>query len=114
MRLGPSCGASSCASTGLRAALAAARRGSRLTEVQLRAAIAELQPLVGDLYVVPVTDDLVASAAELADTEGLRGHDAVHLAAALTVEATVLSSADGALGAAAARHGLHIADPFGS
>lgn len=61
-----------------RAALAAARRGSHLTEVQLRAAIAELEALVSDLHIVPVTDDLVASAAELADTEGLRGYDAVH------------------------------------
>jgi hypothetical protein len=42
-------------------------------------------------------DELVASAAELADDEGLRGYDAVHLAAVLTVEATVLSSADTAL-----------------
>ncbi len=97
-----------------RAALAAARRGWRLTEVQLRAAIAELEALVSDLHIVAVSDDLVASAAELADTEGLRGYDAVHLAAALTVDATVLSSADAALCAAAARHGLHIANPLGS
>ncbi len=96
-----------------RSALAAARRGSRLTEVQLRSAVAELEALVSDLHIVPVTDDLVASAAELADTEGLRGYDAVHLVAALTVEATVLSSADAALCAAAARHGLHIANPIG-
>ncbi len=97
-----------------RAALAAATRGRRLTEVQLRAAVAELEALVSDLHIVPVTDDLVARAAELADTEGLRGYDAVHLAAALTVEATVLSSADAARCAAAARHGLHIANPLGS
>jgi hypothetical protein len=57
---------------------------------------------------VPVTDELVAIAADLADNEGLRGYDAVHLAAALTVDATVLSSADSALCAAAARRGLHI------
>jgi predicted nucleic acid-binding protein len=97
-----------------RAALAAATRGRRLTEVQLRAAIAELEALVSDLHIVPVTDDLVARAAELADTEGLRGYDAVHLAVALTVGATVLSSADAALCAAAARNGLHIANPVGS
>jgi predicted nucleic acid-binding protein len=96
-----------------RAALAAARRGSRLTEVPLGSAVAELEALVSDLHIVPVTDGLVASAAELADTEGLRGYDAVHLAAALTVEATVLSSAGAALCAAAAGHGLHIANPLG-
>jgi predicted nucleic acid-binding protein len=97
-----------------RAALAAAKRVRRLTETQHRSAVAELEALVSDLHIVPVTDELVASAAELADDEGLRGYDAVHLAAALTVEATVLSSADTALCAAAARRGLHIANPLGS
>lgn len=97
-----------------RAALAAAKRVRRLTEAQHRSAVAELEALVSDLHIVPVTDELVASAAELADDEGLRGYDAVHLAAALTVEATVLSSADSALCAAAARRGLHIANPLGN
>jgi predicted nucleic acid-binding protein len=97
-----------------RAALAAAKRVRRLTEAQHRSAVVELEALVSDLHIVPVTDELVASAAELADDEGLRGYDAVHLAAALTVEATVLSSADSALCAAAAGRGLHIANPLGS
>jgi uncharacterized protein len=97
-----------------RAALAAARRVRRLTDAQHRSAVTELDALVSDLHIVPVTDELVASAAELADDEGLRGYDAVHLAAALTVEATVFSSADTALSAAAARCGLHIANPLGS
>jgi predicted nucleic acid-binding protein len=97
-----------------RAALAAAKRVRRLTEAQHRSAIAELEALISDLHIVPVTDDLVASAGELADAEGLRGCDAVHLAAALTIEATVLSSADTALCAAGARHGLHIANPLGN
>ena len=96
-----------------RAVLAAAKRVRRLTEAQHRSAVAELEALVSDLHIVPVTDELVASAAELADDEGLRGYDAVHLAAALSVEATVLSSADTALCAAAARCGLHIANPLG-
>jgi predicted nucleic acid-binding protein len=96
-----------------RAALAAARRVRRLTDAQHRCAVTELDALVSDLHIVPVTDDLVANAAELADDEGLRGHDAVHLAAALTVEATVFSSADIALSAAASRRGLHIANPLG-
>jgi uncharacterized protein len=97
-----------------RAALAAARRVRRLTDAQHRSAVIELDALVSDLHIVPVTDELVASAAELADEEGLRGYDAVHLAAALTVEVTVFSSADAALSAAAARRGLHIANPLGS
>ena len=97
-----------------RAALAAAHRARRLTQAQLRSAVADLEALVSDLHVVPVTDELVASASELAENEALRGYDAVHLAAALLVEATVLSSADTALCAAAARRGLHIANPLAS
>lgn len=97
-----------------RAALAAARRVRRLTDAQHRSAVTELDALVSNLHIVPVTDELVASAAELADEEGLRGYDAVHLAAAVTVEATVFSSADTALSAAAARRGLHIVNLLGS
>jgi predicted nucleic acid-binding protein len=97
-----------------RAALAAARRLRRLTEAQQSAALAELEALLSGLHIVPVTDELVAIAAELAEREGLRGYDAVHLAAAVAVEATVLSSADSALCAAAERCGLHVANPLGS
>jgi len=97
-----------------RAALAAAHRGRRLSATQLRSAIAELGALVSDLHIVPVTDELVASAGELADVEGLRGYDAIHLAAALTIDVTVLTSSDAALCAAASRRGLHIANPLGS
>ncbi len=97
-----------------RAALAAAHRVRRLTEAQLRSAVAELEVLVTYLYVVPVSGELVASASDLAEDEGLRGYDAVHLAAALLIEATVLSSADSALCAAAARRGLHVANPLAS
>lgn len=97
-----------------RSALAAARRVRRLTDAQHRSAVTELDALVSDLHLLPVTDELVASAAELADDEGLRGCDAVHLAAALAVEATVFSSADTALSASAAHRGLHIANPLGS
>jgi predicted nucleic acid-binding protein len=46
-----------------RAALAAAKRVRRLTEAQHRSAVAELGALVSDLHIVPVTDELVASAA---------------------------------------------------
>lgn len=96
-----------------RAALAGARRIRRLTDTQHRSAVAELEVLLSDLHIVAVTDELVADAAELAAHEGLRGYDAVHLAAALALGATVLSSADTALCDAAARRGLHIANPLG-
>ena len=97
-----------------RAALAAAARGGRITARQHVAAKAELGALLGDLYVVEPTDRLIASAAELAELEELRGYDAVHLAGALTVGADLLTSADAALCAAATRRGLHVANPLTS
>lgn len=95
-----------------RAAIAAAGGGRRLTAAQARDAVVELEALLRVLHLMPVTDELVSAAAELADVEGLRGYDAVHLAAALEIGATVLSSADTALCAAAERRGLHVADPL--
>jgi predicted nucleic acid-binding protein len=97
-----------------RAALAAAERGKRLTAAQLREAKTELATLVEELTVVEITQGLVDLAADLSEEEGLRGYDAVHLAAALTVEAVVLTSADIDLLAAADRRGLHVANPVGA
>jgi len=93
-----------------RAALAAAGRGRRLSAAQARDAVDELEALLRVLHLIPVTDELVSAAAELAAVEGLRGCDAVHLAAALDISATVFSSADSTLCAAAERRGLHVAN----
>lgn len=93
-----------------RAALAAAKRVNHLTAAQHRKAKQEVHALIDELTIVAITDELVADAAELAEREALRGYDAVHLAAALTVEATVLTSADSALCDAAGRHGIHVAN----
>jgi predicted nucleic acid-binding protein len=95
-----------------RAALAVARRGRRLTTEQHADARDELDALLADLHIVETTEALIAEAAELAEAEGLRGYDAVHLAAALLVGAAVLSSADADLCAAGERRGLHIANPL--
>ena len=95
-----------------RAALAAAARGGRITAAQHRNAKRELTALIDDLALVQVTDELVGRAADLAEAESLRAYDAVHLAAALTVGATVLTSADTALCDAALRQGLHVANPL--
>lgn len=94
-----------------RAALAAARRGGRLGPSQHRSARDRFSTIVDALGLVDVTDGLIATAADLAEIERLRGYDAVHLAAALAVEARVLTSADSALCDAAERHGLHVANP---
>ncbi len=96
-----------------RAALAAARRDGRLDARQHRRAIQEFTALVEGISVVEVTEQLVADAGDLAEAEALRGYDAVHLAAAVTIEANLLTSADTALCEAAQRRGLHVANPLG-
>ncbi len=61
-----------------------------------------------------VTYPVEFNAAELADTEALRGYDAVHLAASLAVDAGMFVSPDAALCAAARRRGLYVANPLES
>lgn len=95
-----------------RAALAAARRGGRLTAPELRSVKAALVDLLEEITFIEVTEELVAQAADLADAEALRGYDAVHLAAAMVVEAGILTSADDDLCEAAARRGLLVANPL--
>lgn len=95
-----------------RAALAAATRAQRLTAAQHRAAKRTLTALVEELHLVDPTDEVISDAADLAEAEALRGYDAVHLAAALIVGAEVLTSADTALCAAAARRNVHVANPL--
>jgi predicted nucleic acid-binding protein len=95
-----------------RAALGVAHRGGRLSDSQHQAARREVVALIGDLHLVEVTDALIEAAVDLAESEGLRGYDAVHLAGALLVDASILSSADDALCDAAGRHGLHVANPL--
>jgi predicted nucleic acid-binding protein len=95
-----------------RAALAAATRAGRLTRPQHREAKAALADVLPDLHLVSVTDDLIRRASDLAEDDALRGYDAVHLAAALRVDASVVASADDALCQAAMRRGLHVANPL--
>jgi len=65
-----------------RAALAQAQRLGRMTPRQLRGAVRELGALYDQLDMVEVDDELARRAGHLAETHGLRGYDAVHLAAA--------------------------------
>lgn len=95
-----------------RAALAAANRNARLTAAAHRRAKVTLAALIDGLYLVAVTAELIEQAADLAETESLRGYDGLHLAAAMSVDATVLTSADATLCDAAARRGLHVANPL--
>lgn len=95
-----------------RAALAAARRGGRLDADGLSTAKAELNTLWAQVDVVPFTTALVLVAGDLAEVEGLPGYDAVHLAAALAGQATVVASADTQLLAAAQRHQIDVSNPL--
>jgi uncharacterized protein len=94
-----------------RAALAAARRAGRTTGPAHRTAVSELEALWEQMSIVEVTEELVSRAAELAESDGLRGYDAMHLASALSVGADTLASADTDLCAAALRHAMHVANP---
>ena len=94
-----------------RAALAQAARVGRLTSRQLLAAKRELDGLLDQLDVVDIDDELVRSAAELAEAHALRAYDAVHLAAAarLAADDVVVVAGDRALLAGARTMGLAIA-----
>ena len=94
-----------------RAALAQAARMGRLTSQQLQAAKRELDGLLDQLDLVDIDDELVRSAAELAESHALRAYDAVHLAAAARLEAddVVIVAGDRALLAGARAMGFAIA-----
>lgn len=95
-----------------RAALARAERMGRVDRRQLGRAIAELDALLDAVDFVEVTDHLVRVAGRLAQDHALRGYDAVHLAAALSVadDDLVLITGDHELAAAALDLGLGVAE----
>lgn len=94
-----------------RAALAAAHRNARISARSYATAKAELEGLWSQVEVVVIDTALIRSAADLAESEKLRGYDAVHLAASLTSGATVFASADDRLLVAARRHRLATSNP---
>ena len=95
-----------------RAALANAERMGRLNRRQLRAAVAELDSIVSEVDHIEVTAELTREAGKLAEAHGLRGHDAVHLAAAAAVADgdLVLVTSDSDLASAAATIGLAVSN----
>ena len=94
-----------------RAALAALRRNERLSAAALRTANDQLELLWGQMSVVVVDTELVRAAGALAEREALRGYDAVHLAAAIAGQVTVVASADRQLVEAAHQRGFGVAEP---
>jgi uncharacterized protein len=93
-----------------RAALAAARRGRRLSATGYRQAREDFESLQSELALVGVDGPLTRRAGELAEEFELHGYDAVHLASALALGAdTAVVSWDEDLKRAAARSGCAIA-----
>ena len=93
-----------------RAALAKAERMGRLTKRQLRDAVTELDVIVTEINLIEVTPELAFNAGELAETHGLRGYDAVHLAAAQSIADSelVLITGDVNLASSAVRIGMNV------
>ena len=95
-----------------RAALAAARRGGRLTAPGYARASAEFESLHAELLVVGIDDRLAHQAGALAERFALRGYDAVHLACALSLNTdTTLVSWNEDLRTAAANSGCTLGPP---
>lgn len=93
-----------------RAALAKAERMGRLSATQRDAAVVELETIIAQVDHIEVTETLAHRAGELAQAHGLRGYDAVHLAAALAVADSdvVLVTGDSDLAEAANSIGIAV------
>jgi predicted nucleic acid-binding protein len=76
-----------------RAGLAAALRGGRVPQRLYRGRKAALEELWREFDIVEITPTLAQSAGDLAERLGLRGYDAVHLAAVLHIQADALVTA---------------------
>lgn len=94
-----------------RAALAMAARTGRISDSAALDAVRTLDQLYLQINMVEVSDGIVRRAGALAESQALRGHDAVHLASAETLanEDLVLVAGDGPLCAAAESLGLAVA-----
>jgi uncharacterized protein len=94
-----------------RAALAQAERLDRVSARDLRRAVSALDARFEEMNLVEIDDPLAHLAGEKAEDHGLRGYDAVHLAAALRVHDpdVVLIAGDRALVVAASSEGLAVA-----
>ena len=94
-----------------RAALAQAHRLGRLDNTRHDQSVTALETMIDQIDHVEISPQLVRSAGDLAQTEALRGYDAVHLAAAASIAASdiVVVTGDIALASAVTRHGLAVA-----
>ncbi len=85
------------------------RKGGRLTPVQLRRAVDDLESLWRGIDSHAISDALLTKAAESARTHSLRAYDSVHLAGALSFaagEELEVACWDKELRDAAGKHGF--------
>jgi hypothetical protein len=82
-----------------------------MTPIQHDEAASDLDELVAEIDHIELTMALARIAGDLARSYGLRGYDAVHLAAAISVSDSdvVMATGDHDLAAAARAHGLAVA-----
>jgi len=94
-----------------RAALAQAARLRRISPHHLRSSVRELGDLFAQVDVIDADEDLIHEAGDLAEAQGLRAYDAVHLAAAHRVADVdlVVVAGDRALLTAAEALGMSVA-----
>ena len=98
---------------GARAALAAAYRAKRIPPRSYAGRKKTFEELWLQVDVVEVSASLAQAAGDLSEAHGLRGYDAMHLAAALLIGADALVSADAELLTAAGAIGLPMVDASG-
>lgn len=91
-----------------RAALAAARRASRIDRAGHAEAVATLGRLWSEMDGIVLTEALATRAGELAEVYALRGYDAVHLASAEAIldPGSLMVVSDTELASAAAELGI--------
>ncbi len=99
-----------------RAAFSRRRRDGSLTLADYHRVVREFEREWERYFVIPVTDSLIKSAGKLAETHGLRGYDALHLASAdffreKTNEPVIFGCWDSHLETAARRQGLQLLRP---
>lgn len=98
------------------AAITRKERGGSIAPKDVASALADFQfDFAHQYFIIEISAPLVAKAASLARKHGLRGYDAVQLAAALDslrrLPSLTLLSADADLNSAASAEGLVVEDP---
>lgn len=94
-----------------RSALASAQRARRISLAELDEIKGKLRRVWTQVQVIDLDGPVAIAAGDAAETFGLRGYDAVHLATALTLqdESLLIATWDSDLRAAALEVGLRIA-----